>query len=217
MRFSTLYTMEYGHLLCLLRCLVPYRPPQSIAKLLIPVLPVVGQYISVKMTKILATLRLLTAQCGSLFTVLLILLAESVVYYARWHWGRVRSVSDQSKVYLPAAVMQILTFVLKTDFYRNNSTVIEGQIIYNIFSTTDDAVNARMKKPIVKNYAPGSVLSVEPLLDSVIGDFCSILEKRFMDGSEGPMAFDPGAYLAYGMSLYVFNHSTQAEGTWLAR
>jgi hypothetical protein len=55
MRFSTLYTMGYGFLLCLSRCLVPYRPPQSIAKLLMPVLPVVGQYISVKMTKILAT------------------------------------------------------------------------------------------------------------------------------------------------------------------
>jgi hypothetical protein len=45
--------------------------------------------------------------------------------------------------------MQVLTFVLKTDFYRNNSTVIEGQIIYNIFITTDHAVNARTKKPIV--------------------------------------------------------------------
>jgi hypothetical protein len=32
-----------------------------------------------------------------------------------------------------------------------------------------------------------------------------------MDGSEGPMAFDLGVYLAYGMSLYVLKHSTQAE------
>ncbi|KAK2791387.1 hypothetical protein FQN53_004568 [Emmonsiellopsis sp. PD_33] len=86
---------------------------------------------------------------------------------------------------------------VKTDFYHNNSTLIEGQIIYNIFSTTDQAMNARMKKPIVKHYTEGSILAIEPLLDSVIGEFCSILEERFIDGPEGPKAFDLGAYIAY--------------------
>lgn len=107
-------------------------------------------------------------------------------------------------------VSRVLTFV-KTDFYHNNSTLIEGQIVYNLFSTTDQAVNARMKKPIAKHYALGSVLSIEPLLDSVIGDFCTILEERFIDGPEGSKAFDLGAYLAYGMSIYKLLHGTQAE------
>lgn len=70
-----------------------------------------------------------------------------------------------------------------------------------------------MKKPITKHYSPGSVLSIEPLLDSVIGDFCSILEKRFMDESKGSKEFDLGAYLAYGMLFtYIFRYNTKLRG-----
>lgn len=119
----------------------------------------------------------------------------------------------RSVSFSPDSVMQFLTFVVKTDFYHNNSTLIAGQIIYNVFSTTDQAANARMKKPIAKYYAPGSVSSIEPLLDSVIDDFCTILEQRFVDGPEGPKAFDMGAYLAYGLSvMYIIKRGTQAKG-----
>lgn len=72
----------------------------------------------------------------------------------------------------------------KTEFYHNNSTVINGKITYHLFSTMDQEEHARMKRPIVKYYSQGSVLTLEPLMDTVIGDFCDHLETRFMDGKQ---------------------------------
>lgn len=41
-----------------------------------------------------------------------------------------------------------------------------------------------MKRPIVKYYSQGSVLNLEPLMDTVIGDFCDQLETRFINGKQ---------------------------------
>lgn len=41
-----------------------------------------------------------------------------------------------------------------------------------------------MKRPIVKYYSQGSVLTLEPLMNTVIGDFCDHLENRFMNGKQ---------------------------------
>lgn len=41
-----------------------------------------------------------------------------------------------------------------------------------------------MKRPIVKYYSQGSVLTLEPLMDTVISDFCDHLETRFMGGKQ---------------------------------
>ncbi|KAF5246229.1 hypothetical protein FAUST_1346 [Fusarium austroamericanum] len=72
----------------------------------------------------------------------------------------------------------------KTEFYHNNSAVIDGKITYHLFSTTDQAEHARMKRPIVKYYSQSSVIGLEPLFDDLILDFCGHLENRFMNVAE---------------------------------
>ncbi|KAK4213314.1 cytochrome P450 [Rhypophila decipiens] len=86
---------------------------------------------------------------------------------------------------------------LKTEFYHNNSTIIDGKITYHMFSTTDQVEHARMKRPIAKYYSIGSVLALEPTMDVVVNDFCKQLEKRFMTGPSGPKECDLGEWIAY--------------------
>ena len=85
----------------------------------------------------------------------------------------------------------------QTEFYHNNSTVINGKITYHLFSETNQAEHARMKRPIVKYYSLPSCLTLEPLMDSVIGDFCDQLETRFMGGGQTPC--DLGEWIGFCM------------------
>ncbi|KAI8258837.1 Cytochrome P450 monooxygenase mpaDE [Colletotrichum sp. SAR 10_98] len=84
----------------------------------------------------------------------------------------------------------------KTEFYHNNSAIIDGRVTYHLFSTTDQAEHARMKRPIVKYYSQSSVMGIEPLFDTFIGDFCDHLEKRFMTTSK-PTACDLGEWIGF--------------------
>ncbi|KAF9877443.1 hypothetical protein CkaCkLH20_05143 [Colletotrichum karsti] len=84
----------------------------------------------------------------------------------------------------------------KTEFYHNNSAIIDGKITYHLFSTTDQAEHARMKRPIAKYYSQSSVSGIEPLFDTLIGDFCGHLEKRFMSGS-APKECDLGEWIGF--------------------
>ncbi|KAF6810906.1 benzoate 4-monooxygenase cytochrome p450 [Colletotrichum plurivorum] len=76
------------------------------------------------------------------------------------------------------------------------STIINGKITYHLFSTTDQAEHARMKRPIVKYYSQSSVIGIEPLFNSVISDFCEHLENRFMSGS-APTECDFGEWIGF--------------------
>ena len=85
--------------------------------------------------------------------------------------------------------------IRQTEFYHNNSAIINGKITYHLFSTTDQAEHARMKRPVVKYYSQSSVMGLEPLMDTVISDFCDHLENRFM--GEAPVDCDLGSWIAY--------------------
>ncbi|KAK8020042.1 hypothetical protein PG990_005180 [Apiospora arundinis] len=69
----------------------------------------------------------------------------------------------------------------KTDFYKNNGTVIDGNIFYNLFSETNPVKHAAMKRPIIRHYSISNVLATEPLMDKVIDELCGHLEKRFVE------------------------------------
>lgn len=88
-----------------------------------------------------------------------------------------------SFLYLVLCISWKLT-LSQTEFYHNNSAVIDGKITYHLFSTTDQAEHARMKRPIVKYYSQSSVIGLEPLFDDLIRDFCGHLENRFMNVAE---------------------------------
>ncbi|ODA79240.1 hypothetical protein RJ55_04833 [Drechmeria coniospora] len=86
---------------------------------------------------------------------------------------------------------------VKTRFYNVNSALVDGRIVYNIFSTTDRAEHARMKRPVAKFYSPGAVLAMEPLVDAVLSDLCRHLEARFIDNGNGDKECDLGSWIAY--------------------
>lgn len=83
----------------------------------------------------------------------------------------------------------------------------QGKITYHLFSTTDQEEHARMKRPIVKYYSQGSVLTLEPLMDTVIGDFCDHLENRFIKDNQR-LECDLGQWIGFCelQHLYVPNH-----------
>ncbi|KAK4171504.1 putative cytochrome P450 E-class, group I [Triangularia setosa] len=70
----------------------------------------------------------------------------------------------------------------KTEFYHNNSALVNGKITYHMFSTTDQTEHAQMKRPIVKHYSLGSVLALEPHMDNVLGELMQQLDSRFLQG-----------------------------------
>ncbi|KAI0855331.1 cytochrome P450 [Xylaria cubensis] len=69
----------------------------------------------------------------------------------------------------------------KTEFYQNNSAVLDGKITYQLFSEIDPVNHARMKRPIVKYFTMRNVLSKEILMDKVIKDMCRHLNTSFND------------------------------------
>ncbi|KAI0888279.1 cytochrome P450 [Annulohypoxylon maeteangense] len=80
----------------------------------------------------------------------------------------------------------------KTEFYKNNSVVINGKTTYQLFSEIDPASHARMKRPIAKFFGHGMVLSKEVLMDKAIIDLCSHLEYRYHEKS-----CDLGEWIAF--------------------
>ncbi|KAI0592856.1 cytochrome P450 [Biscogniauxia sp. FL1348] len=80
----------------------------------------------------------------------------------------------------------------KTDFYQNNSVIIDGKITYQLFSEIDPVKHARMKRPVAKFFGQGNVLSKEILMDRVIENMCNHLENRYQGKT-----FDLGEWIAF--------------------
>ncbi|KAL2020441.1 hypothetical protein VTK56DRAFT_8407 [Thermocarpiscus australiensis] len=66
-----------------------------------------------------------------------------------------------------------------TEFYHGNSTIVNGKITYTLFSETDQAEHARMKRPVAKYFSLSHVLALEPHMDKVINDLIKQLDERF--------------------------------------
>lgn len=71
---------------------------------------------------------------------------------------------------------------LQTESVRGSSALIEGHIVYNLFSEINVEKHAREKKPIAKYYSPSGVAPLEPHMDKMIAQFWDELEKRFILG-----------------------------------
>ena len=69
---------------------------------------------------------------------------------------------------------------VKSDFYKNSSSLIDGKITYHMFSECDNVEHARLKRPVVRHYSVSSVLAMEPHMDKVIADFLGHLQKRYV-------------------------------------
>ncbi|KAK3688246.1 cytochrome P450 [Podospora appendiculata] len=85
----------------------------------------------------------------------------------------------------------------KTEMYDNNNAIVDGKNTPTLFSATDPAVHARMKKPIAKYYAVGNILSFEARADALVKHFCNELERRYVNGPDGPKAFDLSEWIIF--------------------
>ncbi|KAK3306759.1 cytochrome P450 [Chaetomium strumarium] len=82
----------------------------------------------------------------------------------------------------------------KTEFYHNNSTIVNGKTTFTVFSMTDQAEHARMKRPVVKYYSLSHVLGIEPHMDTVISDLLGHLDRRFANTNK---ECDLGEWIAF--------------------
>ncbi|EFX04226.1 benzoate 4-monooxygenase cytochrome p450 [Grosmannia clavigera kw1407] len=85
----------------------------------------------------------------------------------------------------------------KTEFYQSLSVVVDGKITHDVFSTSNQAEHARMKRPIVKYYSMSSVLKLETRANDVLSDLCRHLEHRFMDGENEGKDCNFGEWIAF--------------------
>ncbi|KAK7750013.1 hypothetical protein SLS62_008005 [Diatrype stigma] len=84
----------------------------------------------------------------------------------------------------------------KTEHDSTSGVLIDGKIKYNVFSETDPATHARMRKPVAKYYSMNGVLPFEPSVDSVLGHFVRQLDMRFCgDNGEMGRTFDIGQWI----------------------
>ncbi|KAK3988045.1 putative cytochrome P450 pisatin demethylase-like protein, partial [Cladorrhinum sp. PSN332] len=83
---------------------------------------------------------------------------------------------------------------VKSDFYKNSSSVINGKITYHMFSETDNVEHARLKRPVVRHFSVPSVLAMEPLMDKAMAEFLDHLQARYVKPAK-PCEF--GDWLGY--------------------
>ncbi|CAM1502523.1 Fc.00g045070.m01.CDS01 [Cosmosporella sp. VM-42] len=86
---------------------------------------------------------------------------------------------------------------LKTPFYHGSSALVNGQIVYNLFSQTDPSKHAKERKPVAKYFSSSAMTTMEPHIDKVANQLCHELETRFIDGPKSGQAFDLGQWILY--------------------
>ncbi|KAK4149176.1 Pisatin demethylase [Chaetomidium leptoderma] len=82
----------------------------------------------------------------------------------------------------------------KTEFYENNSAMVNGKQTFHMFSTTDEAEHSRMKRPVAKYFSLSHVLALEPHMDTVIRDLIKNLDARFINPKK---SCDLGDWVAF--------------------
>ncbi|KAK8096268.1 hypothetical protein PG999_014290 [Apiospora kogelbergensis] len=78
----------------------------------------------------------------------------------------------------------------KTDFYAPASNVMDGRVVYNLFSLQDPVEHARQKRPVARHYSLAGVLTLESHVDETIRLLCRMLEQRHMPGCHDGKAGD---------------------------
>ncbi|KAL1845569.1 hypothetical protein Plec18170_009704 [Paecilomyces lecythidis] len=85
---------------------------------------------------------------------------------------------------------------LKTNFYHSNSVFQDGDIIYTLFSETNNVRHAQMKRPIAQIYSPNGVRALEPHIDKTISCFTRRLKQEFIMGEKDKIC-DLDRWLSY--------------------
>ncbi|KAK4188577.1 cytochrome P450 [Podospora australis] len=93
----------------------------------------------------------------------------------------------------------------KTELYLASSSLVNGKIMYNVFSQLDPDIHAKWKKPIAKYYSMPGVAPMESHMDRTISLLCDQLESRFM-GKEAAAGqqIDLGEWILFSMDYFAW-------------
>ncbi|KAK0625755.1 Cytochrome P450 monooxygenase mpaDE [Lasiodiplodia hormozganensis] len=83
---------------------------------------------------------------------------------------------------------------IKSDFYPVQQTIAKGRPLLTMFSSTDEAFHAKLRRAVSNAYAMSSIVQYEPLVDSTAKAFLSELTRRYANRDE---ACDFGTWLQY--------------------
>ncbi|KAK4147374.1 Pisatin demethylase [Dichotomopilus funicola] len=104
---------------------------------------------------------------------------------------------------------------IKSDFYKNSSSIIDGKITYHMFSEVDPTLHAQIKRPVVRHYSVPAVLVMEPLMDKVIHEFMDTLQKRYVEPKKTVEFGDWLSYYAWdfmGMTTFSTKFGYMEKG-----
>ncbi|KAL1641363.1 hypothetical protein SLS58_006062 [Diplodia intermedia] len=82
----------------------------------------------------------------------------------------------------------------QSDFYPVQQTVAKGRPLYTMFSTTDEAFHAKLRRAVSNAYAMSTIVQYEPLVDSTTAAFLAQLARRYADNQ---VVCDFGKWLQY--------------------
>ncbi|KAL2211773.1 cytochrome P450 [Sarocladium strictum] len=91
----------------------------------------------------------------------------------------------------------------KTDMYRPNDIVLNGQRISNMFNTQDKAFHDKHTKPIGGFWTLSKVLEAEPLVDETLREFVRKLNQEFVEKDAVCMMDDWISYFTWDATANV--------------
>ncbi|KAG9250674.1 cytochrome P450 [Emericellopsis atlantica] len=109
------------------------------------------------------------------------------LHFRRWHrvYGTaVRIGNNAVSINDPALIKDIYAFKdewIKSDMYRPNDILTQGQRLPNLFNTPSKILHAKLSSPIRGFWSLNSILKMEPLIDETTSLLLCSLESRFAD------------------------------------
>ncbi|KAM5349257.1 hypothetical protein ACJ41O_005764 [Fusarium nematophilum] len=85
----------------------------------------------------------------------------------------------------------------KSNMYRPNDVVINGQRIQNIFNTPDKAFHSKYTRPIGGFWTLTKILELEPVMDETLAELVGHLDRRFASTGDVCKLDDWVAYYAW--------------------
>lgn len=128
------------------------------------------------------------------------------------------SVSDSKAVKL---IYGINTPFTKSDFYKVQQTLKNGQRLFTLFTSTDGKFHAKLKRAVSNAYALSTLVQFEQYVDSTTAAFMHQLQTRFADQSNHLCnfstwlqwyAFDVIGELTFSKRLGFLDRGEDVEG-----
>ncbi|KAH9808836.1 putative Cytochrome-P450 family protein [Teratosphaeria destructans] len=139
------------------------------------------------------------------------------------HGDVVRTGPNVVSICKPDMVQQIYGVqkgYVKSDFYAVWQTIVSGKRTPSLVFTTDEALHAKMKRPIAQSFSLSTLVEFEPLIDSTTAVFLTRLDKLY--ASTGKVcdlgqwlqwyAFDVIGELTFSRRLGFMERAEDVEG-----